>query len=251
MPGVIRLVAEGPVEFGRVADRLVDRQGQVGRQEDQVLDARRDRGGLEVLDGLLGHALGVVEEAGPLDGLVARADRVGPVGPRLDLAAGLDDRRGELGGDLDDVLLDHAPLGRGEEAVFEPGGDERGDREDAGDLAGLGRDRAEQFELLLDRDRERVDVGRGPVHVLVGGRRGQLDRLPAERGVGLGDGDGLGRRRAIASLVTSLEAENPQAPSARTRRPKPNETVSETVGTSTGLPVARSIVERNVTAWLR
>src|SRR5271155_3419328 len=41
--GVVGLVAQGPVQLGRVADRLVDRQAQVGWEQDQILDARRNR----------------------------------------------------------------------------------------------------------------------------------------------------------------------------------------------------------------
>ena len=40
---VVRLVAEHAIELGRVADRLVNRQPQVGRIDDDVVAARRDR----------------------------------------------------------------------------------------------------------------------------------------------------------------------------------------------------------------
>ncbi len=152
-------------------------------------------------DGLLADPAGVADHVGPLDHLVAGADGVRPVVPRLDLAAGLDGRRGDLGGDLVDVLLDDAPLGRGEEAVLEAGVDTPRDREDAGDLAGLGGGGAEQLELLLDRDRERVGDDLGAIGVAIRRRRGQLDRPAAERGIGPGDLDGLAAARAMASRV--------------------------------------------------
>ena len=57
--------------------------------------------------------------------------------------------------------------------------------------------------------------------------------------------------RAISSTVTAWEPENPHAPPARTRIPKPNVSESETAGTWLSLPVAGSVCERRVTTWLR
>ena len=151
----------------------------------------RDRRGLQVRDRLFADPARLAEHAGPLDGFVAGADGVRPVGARLDLAPGLDGSGRELGRDLVDVLLDHAPFGRDEEAILEASADRAHDREHAGDLAGLGGDGAQQLELLLDRNRERVGDDLRPVRVAVGRGRGQLDRLEAQRGVGLGDLDGL------------------------------------------------------------
>src|SRR6266850_2905601 len=117
--GEVGLVAQRPIELGRVADRLVDGEPQVGGQEHQVLLPGRDGGRLQVGDRFLADAPGVVEEARPLDELVAAADRVRAVGAALGLARLEVARRGgELGRDLHDALPDAAAFGRSEEALL-------------------------------------------------------------------------------------------------------------------------------------
>ena len=133
----------------------------------------------------------LAEHAGPLDRLISGADGVRPVSARLDLAAGLDGGGRELGRDLIDVLLDDAPLGRDEEPVFEVNADRAHHREDAGDLARLGGDGAQQLELLLDGNREGVGGDLGAIGIAVGRGGRQLDRLETQRGVGPRDLDGL------------------------------------------------------------
>ena len=66
--------------------------------------------------------------------------------------------------------------------------------EDPRDLARIGGDGAQQLELLLDRNRERVGDDLGPVGIAVGRCRRQLDRLATERGIGPRDLDGLDGR---------------------------------------------------------
>ena len=87
-----------------------------------------------------------------LDCFVPGAHGVWPKGARLDLAPGFDGRHGKLGRDLDYVLFDHAPLGRGEEAVFEAGRDLAIDEGDAFDLARVHCDRTQEVQLLIDGD---------------------------------------------------------------------------------------------------
>ena len=51
--GVVGLVADDAIEFGRVRDDLVDRERQVRRRQDEIHDAGRDRLGGRDLDGFV------------------------------------------------------------------------------------------------------------------------------------------------------------------------------------------------------
>ncbi len=55
-------------------DDLVNRQRQVRRQQDQVLETLADRLGLRVLDGFGGNALGIAREVALDEELVAAAE---------------------------------------------------------------------------------------------------------------------------------------------------------------------------------
>ena len=71
--GEVGLVAERAIELGRMADRLVDRQPQVRRVEDQRLLAGRRRLGLVHRHGFFGGDPGLLDERIALDVLVADA----------------------------------------------------------------------------------------------------------------------------------------------------------------------------------
>jgi hypothetical protein len=69
--GVVRLVAHDAIELGRVRDRLVHRQPQMRRQEDQVVAAGLNRLGRQLLYRLLGPARRVADQIRIADVLVA------------------------------------------------------------------------------------------------------------------------------------------------------------------------------------
>ncbi len=67
--GVVALVAEDPVEFQRVADRLVNLQDHLIRSEEDVHDSRGAVGSRQKLEGLVGHPRSAVAETEPVEHL--------------------------------------------------------------------------------------------------------------------------------------------------------------------------------------
>ena len=176
-------------------DRLVDGEPQVGRVDHQVVAARLDRGGLELLRQQLGQLgqLGLEVPARPGQVLPA------PAGRRRQRAhvveAGLGHRRrGDLRVQPDPLLGRRGGAVGVELALLDlvqahVGVRDRGVREQAGRPGG------EQVRLLLGGDRERVHVvGRDPADVAVAGLGGELDPLGVHRRGDLGDLERVPRR---------------------------------------------------------
>ena len=188
--GVVGLVSERTIKLGRVADRLVNREAQVGRQEHEIQDARRNRWCLQMGDGLFADSASVAEHAGPLDGLVAGTDRVRQVGARLDLrptSTAVAVTSGEIWYTCCSITLpsDETKNRSSRRASIEP------ITEKTPATLCISRDGCEQVELLLDGNGERVGDDLGPVSVAVGRGRRELDRLQTQRGIGPRDRDGL------------------------------------------------------------
>ncbi len=192
---VRRLVAERAVQLGGVADRLVDRQPEVGRVDDQVVATRVDGRGL----GLLGQPLRDLRQLrGPVPGVAgevfpAPAGRRPAGAHRLEGAAGAVDRgrlqlrvqpdpllggdgAGQVGVELVLLHLHHQGL----DVVHAVGGQQA-----LGPVP-------EQRELLRVGHVERIHlVRRDPGDVRVDRLVGQLDRLRVDRAAHLGHLDRL------------------------------------------------------------
>lgn len=179
MPAVGGLVAERAVQFGRVADGLVDRQPQVGRVDDEVVQARLDARRPHLLREQLGdpRQLLVPVPAGTRQVLPtpAHGRRDGPHG--VELTARLVDRhRVQLRMQPDALLRRHGPGGVGVELVLVHGEQRRVHVVDAVRREQPGAPVRQQPRLLLVGHRERIDlVRRDPRPLLVHGLGGQLD----------------------------------------------------------------------------
>ena len=110
--GVVGLVAGDAIELGRVRDDLVNRQREVRRHQDEILQALADRLGLRVLDRFGGDALGLAGQVALDQELVAAAGQPLVVA-RLHLRAGARRRRRAAVAEVED-LLDERALARRE-----------------------------------------------------------------------------------------------------------------------------------------
>ena len=86
--GHVRLVAEGAIELGGVAHRLVDGEEQLRRVDDDVVAAGHHRLRLQLLHHLVAGLLGVLRPRVVLDVLVAEELRAVDDRPRLEVAGG-------------------------------------------------------------------------------------------------------------------------------------------------------------------
>ena len=218
--GVAGLGAEDPVKLDRVAARLVDLEGGLARIEDDgrhVVGARL-RG--QQLDGLLGRAAGVLGQVHRLEVLVAgrRVLAAEAVRERAPLGVVLADRqRLDAGAGLDQGLLDVAAFGRGEDladALALEGA--LGDGDPAhGAHRGIGRQ--EHGQLVVDGDRERVDLDGRAVAADRADRLAEVDGLGEDEGAGAGDLDGAaGDALDLAPLRAVTTRRSPRR---RRRRP--------------------------------
>ncbi len=192
---VVGLVAQCAVQLGRVADRLVDREEQVARVDDQVVVATVHGRRAQLLGQVLGQ---LVEVGGPV---VAGAGEVLPAtsGRGSQRAHGVEPPGLLVDADGLELAVDPHPLlgrrGAGQVAVElvlhhrvhrRVGVRDDVVREQRGAPVG------EQRDLLRVRDAERVDlVGRDPRDVAVRRFVGQLDPLGRQRAAHLGHLDGL------------------------------------------------------------
>ena len=232
--GVRGLVAQRPVELGGVPDRLVDRQPQVRRVDDEIVGARLDRARRHLLGEQLRHFvdLGVPVPAVAGDELPAATDRRRQAPHRLELTRlGVDPHCGQRRHEPHPLLGGRRPDQVGVELVLEYLRDSGVDVIDAGGGEQPGGPVGQQRDLVGVGDVERVDVvGRDPARVGIGGLVGQFDRLAVD---GLGS-PSRSRRPArrparAASGVRSTPAANPQVPSCTTRTANP-------VSSSSSLP---------------
>jgi hypothetical protein len=193
--GVGGLVAERAVQFGGVADGLVDGQPQVGRVDDEVVQARLDAGRThllgEQLRQLLQLALPVPAGAGEV--LPAASDRRCDRPHRVELAARLVDRHGrQLRVQPYALLGGHRPGGVGVELVLVHGEQGGVHMVHAARREQPGAPVRQQRRLLLVGHGERIDLVRrdprlvrvhrlvGELHALV--RTGRLDHLGGQLG---------------------------------------------------------------------
>ena len=94
VPAMFASQPERAIELRRVADRLVDREEQLRRIDDDVVAAGGDRLGLQLLDDLVAGLLGVLQPGIVVDVLVADQLRAIDDGARLEVAAGAIGRGG-------------------------------------------------------------------------------------------------------------------------------------------------------------
>ena len=178
-----------------MADRLVDREPQVRRIDDEVVRTGLDRRRLHLLGQQFRNLadLGVPVPAGSGEELPSAADGRCQAVHRLELTRlRVDAYRSQRRLDPDPLLSRDGARKVGVELVLEHLVDAGVDMIDALGAEQAVRTVGQQRDLVAVRDVERVDVVRGdPADVAVDGLVGQLDRLAVDRPARAGDGDGL------------------------------------------------------------
>ena len=192
---VVRLIAEHAIELSRVTDRLVDRQPQVRRIDDDVVAARRDRGRRHLLleqrrnfVGVLREVVDVREVLPALPGWRRRAPH------RLERACGfVDADRSEIALHAHALLRDARAGQRGEVLLL---AHEHRVGRDAIDQLRRERpvvEREQKVDLVLFGHRERIDLVTGDVRGVIDRLVGQRHRFGVERRQRFGHPDGPAR----------------------------------------------------------
>ena len=208
------LAAEGAIELGRVAARLVDLEADLARlEQERARSDRAGRGGEERED-LFAHAVDVAAEVERPDPLPARLEAVaalpGRVAPALRDAVVADREDVHPARAVRERLRDVGALG-GDEALLlpRPVHPRLGALQARIALAKRAHRGVEHRELLLDGDRERVDrdgrlVGAGGCRLL-----GEGDRSACDGGRGARDRERAARGRQEAAFTRVGGAREP------------------------------------------